>query len=111
MEKLDELLGSLSLPIKLPEEAFISIGKRKIPDFDIIFAEFLPSKLEDYLLASDNAFRCQGSKYLFPLISKGHLVINIENAAIVKLYYLMPPEILPTELQEMLNKIREQKLS
>ena len=41
MDELKRLVESVKLPITLPESAFISLGKRRIPDLNYIMQQYL----------------------------------------------------------------------
>ena len=85
MDEVEMIIGSVSLPLALPEEAFILANKqRRIPDFELIIRH-LPEQLRSHLDPNATASGGGQSTYLLPLMDGRHLKMRIENQAIVEL--------------------------
>jgi len=85
MDDLDRVIESISLPLTLPEAAFLLCGKeRRVPDLDLIIHQF-PSQLRTYLDPNATASGGGHSTYLLPLMDGRFLKMRIENHAVVEL--------------------------
>ena len=88
MDKVDKILESISLPIELPEEAFIFLGKqRRLPDLNLVINQ-LPAELRDSLNLDGSILQSsQGeeSVCILQITNGGNLRIQIRNKSIVGL--------------------------
>src|SRR5262245_24526812 len=84
MADVEQIIQALSLPVPLPEAAFILFGKqRRVPDFDLIVGQ-LPTELRQQLDPNATASSSGRGTYLLPLMDGRFLKIRIENQAIVE---------------------------
>ncbi|MFY9226448.1 MAG: hypothetical protein WAQ98_27470 [Blastocatellia bacterium] len=85
MPKVEEMIKDISLPIPLPEGAFILFGKqRRIPDFDLIIKQ-LPLEVREQLDPNATASSGGTGAYLLPLVEGNFLKMRVENYQIVEL--------------------------
>lgn len=106
MKKLEDILNSLVLPIKLPAEVFVLFGKkRKIPDFEMIFDQVLPELIR-FLEPNGTARTSERNIYLFPLLEDGHLVVGIKGQAIIEILYLPPCQRIPESVRKLLSELK-----
>ena len=85
MDEVEKTIELVSLPLALPEEAFILFGKqRRIPDFELIIHQ-LPAQLRTFLDPNATASGGGQSVYFLPLMDGRHLKMKIENHSIVEL--------------------------
>jgi hypothetical protein len=88
MDKVEKIIKLLSLPLALPEEAFILGGRpRRLPDIDLIINN-LPQELHVYLDLEATVLhsgRGGQSTFLLTLLDASYLRIRIKNRFIVEL--------------------------
>lgn len=85
MSKIEEIIQNISLPISLPEDAFILFGKqRRVPDFDLIVKQ-LPAGVREELDPNATASGGGVGTYLLPLMDGQFLRIRVEDHKIVEL--------------------------
>jgi hypothetical protein len=88
IERVQEVIEKIKLPLQLPEDAFILWGQpRRIPDFDIIVS-VLPSELRACLNLEASILHSERkgqSTFLLTLIQDGFLRIKILDKSIVEL--------------------------
>jgi hypothetical protein len=85
MDEVEKSVNSVSLPLVLPEAAFVLFGKeRRIPDFDLIIKS-LPVEVRTLLDPNATASGGGQSTYLLPLMDGRHLKIRIESHSIIEL--------------------------
>jgi hypothetical protein len=84
MSEVKKIIQGIALPLKLSEDVFLLLGKkRRIPDLDLMMRH-LPEELRAYLDPNATASSGGASTYLLPLI-EGRLRIRIEGQAIVEI--------------------------
>lgn len=84
MDDLEKAIEELSFPIALPPGSIMVMGKRKIPNFDLILAQ-LPSQVAT--LVNPNATAPGGGSdgYFVPLKDGRYLKIALNDMDIVSL--------------------------
>ncbi len=81
MDELEGLVQGVNLPIALPEGAILVIGKRRIPNFDVILAQ-LPKPIAVYVNPNATAPGGGPNAYLIPLKDGRYLKISITETEI-----------------------------
>jgi hypothetical protein len=85
MDEVQRIIQSLSLPIPLPEKAFITLGKNRMPDFGFIIQEFF-SPLLPFIDMNVTVPPGGGpGSYLLPLIDRRYLRITLRDNELVNL--------------------------
>ncbi|MEW6730406.1 MAG: hypothetical protein AB1489_03605 [Acidobacteriota bacterium] len=85
MDKVQEILGRIALPLTLPEEAY-SFAQGQ-PNLDLIISQ-LPLELYPYLdLEVTGSHRSQDGQivYRLQLMDGGYIKVRVQNCAIVEL--------------------------
>lgn len=84
MDDLEKTIQELKFPIALPPGSILVMGKRRIPNFDLILAQ-LPSSLSS--LVNPNATAPGGGSegYFVPLKDGRYLKIALNDAEIISL--------------------------
>jgi hypothetical protein len=84
MDDLEKIIQELKFPIALPPGSIMVMGKRKIPNFDLILAQ-LPNSLSS--LVNPNATAPGGGSegYFVPLKDGRYLKIALNDAEIISL--------------------------
>lgn len=84
MDDLDQILQEIKIPISLPSGAIMVMGKRRIPNFDLILAQ-LPEEIA--ALVNPNATAPGGGPegYFVPLKDGRYLKIAIKEMEITEL--------------------------
>jgi hypothetical protein len=91
MDEVEKSIERVTLPLALPEAAFLLSGKeRRIPDFYLIISQ-LPEHLRAFLDPNATASGGGHSTYLLPLMDGRFLKMRIENHAIVELAAIKHP--------------------
>src|ERR1043166_1331741 len=87
-DDVEKILKSISLPLALPEETFITFGKpRRVPDIDIVIS-LLPAELLSYLdIEATVLHNGRGGQNTFLMTFKdnSYLRIRIQNRSIVEI--------------------------
>jgi hypothetical protein len=85
MDELQRIVKGISLPIALPDNAFISLGKNRIPDFGFIMQQYL-LPLVSYIDMNVTVPPGGGpGSYLIPLIDRRYLKITLRENELVGL--------------------------
>ncbi|MEW6731875.1 MAG: hypothetical protein AB1489_11150 [Acidobacteriota bacterium] len=85
MNEVDEQIRSVTLPLALPEEAFLLFGKeRRVPDFALILS-CLPASLRACLDPNATASGGGQGTYLLPLMDGRFLKMKIAQRCLVEL--------------------------
>jgi hypothetical protein len=85
MDELQRIVKDINLPIALPENAFIVLGKNRIPDFGLIMQQYLLPLLS-YIDMNVTVPPGSGpGSYLIPLTDRRYLKITIRDNELVGL--------------------------
>ena len=85
MDELQRIVKDINLPISLPDNAFINLGKNRIPDFGMIMQQYL-SPLLSYIDMNVTVPPGGGpGSYLIPLIDRRYLKITLRDNDLVGL--------------------------
>jgi hypothetical protein len=85
MDELQKIVKGINLPISLPENAFMTLGKNRIPDFGFIMQQYL-SPLLSYIDMNVTVPPGGGpGSYLLPLIDRRYLKITLRENELVGL--------------------------
>ena len=76
MDELEQIIQGISLPIALPPGSIIVMGKRRIPNFDLIL-QMLPKPLAAYVNPNATAPGGGPEAYLIPLTDGRYLKISL----------------------------------
>lgn len=83
MDDLENIIKNMALPIALPPGSIMAIGKRRMPNFDLIFAQ-LPADLVAHINPNATAPGGDGF-YLVPLKESYYLKLSIQDNSIIAL--------------------------
>lgn len=83
MDNLENIIKNMALPIALPPGSIMVMGKRRMPNFDLIFAQ-LPEDLVAYINPNATAPGGEGF-YLVPLKEGYYLKLLIQDNSLIAL--------------------------
>jgi hypothetical protein len=91
MDELEQTLASIDLPLALPEEAFLLMGKakRRIPNFDFILQSTL-SPLLSFVDANATSPGGGPDEYILLLLDGRYLKVSLSDSSITKLELINP---------------------
>jgi hypothetical protein len=87
-DEVEKIIKSISLPMVLPEETFITFGKpRRIPDIEIIIFQLPPDLLSYLDLEATVLHNGRGGQntFLMTLKDNSYLRIRIQNRSLVEI--------------------------
>jgi hypothetical protein len=84
MDEIDKLIQGVGLPITLPPGTIFVMGKRRIPNFDVILAQ-LPKELAAHVNLNATAPGGGPEHYLLPLRDGRYLKISLTETELVAL--------------------------
>lgn len=84
MDELEQLIQGVNLPITLPDGAILVMGRRRIPNFDLILAQ-LPHALFDYVNPNATAPGGGSDGYLIPTTDGRYLRLSLNGNQLVGL--------------------------
>ena len=84
MDELEQVVQGVNLPITLPDGAIIVMGKRRIPNFDLILDQ-LPKPLSIYVNPNATAPGGGPDAFLVPLTDGRYLKITLKGNELVGL--------------------------
>jgi hypothetical protein len=85
MDEVQRIIEGITFPIPLPEKAFITLGKNRMPDFGYIMQQFF-SPLLPFIDMNVTVPPGGGpGSYLLPLIDRRYLRITIKDNELVGL--------------------------
>ncbi len=84
MDNLEKIIQELTFPIVLPQGSILVMGKRRIPNFDLILAQ-LPSPVATLVNPNATAPGGGADGYFVPLKDGRYLKIALKDMEIVSL--------------------------
>ena len=84
MDDLEKAIQELTFPIALPPGSIMVMGKRRIPNFDLILAQ-LPGQLAQLINPNATAPGGGADGYFIPLLDGRYLKIYLKDMEIISL--------------------------